>query len=95
MRKKKITQQSKTYLEKTVASFTVHFLTEDDGGYSVIVPALPGCNTQGDTFEQAEMNARDAIALYIESLQAHGEPIPLEGETVFKRVSVPITHQAV
>ncbi len=52
----------------------------EEGGYSVRVPALPGCNTQGDTFEDAVAMAKDAIALYIESLRAHGEPIPEETE---------------
>ncbi len=80
---------------KKVASFTVHFIPEEVGGYSVVVPALPGCYTQGETFEEAERNAQDAIQLYLESLISHGEPIPFEGETVFKRVSVPSEHLAI
>ncbi len=50
----------------------------DDGGYSVTVPALPGCNTQGDTMKEALENARDAIRLYLDDLEAEGEPIPVE-----------------
>lgn len=50
----------------------------DEGGYSVAVPALPGCYTQGDTLEEALENARDAIRLYIDDLEAEGEPIPVE-----------------
>ncbi len=46
------------------------------GGYSVTVPALPGCISEGDTYEQALFMAQDAIRLYIESLVAHGEPVP-------------------
>ena len=55
-------------------------LTRDpeDGGYTVAVPALPGCFTQGDTWDEAIENARDAIEAYLESLEAHGEPIPEE-----------------
>ena len=41
------------------------------------VPALPGCISQGETRDDALANAEEAIALYIESLEAHGEPIPL------------------
>jgi predicted RNase H-like HicB family nuclease len=53
--------------------------TEPDGsGYNVRVPALPGCFTQGETIEEALAMARDAIALYLESVLAHGQPIPLE-----------------
>ena len=50
----------------------------DEGGYSVAVPALPGCYTQGDILEEALENARDAIRLYIDDLEAEGEPIPVE-----------------
>jgi antitoxin HicB len=52
----------------------------DSGGYSVTVPALPGCFTQGDTVEEAIANAEDAIRLYLEDLEAEGEPIPEEQE---------------
>ena len=48
----------------------------EDGGFTVTVPALPGCITEGDTREEALANAREAILLYIESLLADGEPIP-------------------
>lgn len=50
------------------------------GGYSVTVPALPGCVTQGETIEEAIAMARDAISLYIQSLADDGEPIPEEHE---------------
>jgi antitoxin HicB len=50
----------------------------EEGGYTVTVPALPGCVTQGETLEEAIAMARDAIRLYIESLIADGEPVPEE-----------------
>ena len=52
----------------------------DEGGYTVTVPALPGCITEGDTLEEAMINAKDAIRLYLEDLEASGEPIPVERE---------------
>lgn len=52
----------------------------EDGGYTVTVPALPGCITQGDTVEQCLERAREAIEGFIESLKADGEPIPEESE---------------
>jgi len=62
-----------------VRRYTVVLQPEPDaGGYSVFVPALPGCYTQGDTRDEALANARDAITLYIEDLTASGEPIPEE-----------------
>jgi predicted RNase H-like HicB family nuclease len=73
-----------------VASYTVHFIPADEGGFTVEVPALPGCVTEGDTFEEAERNAREAIAVYIESLQARGLPIPDDREIVLKRISIPV-----
>ena len=40
----------------------------DDGGFTVTVPALPGCITEGETMDEALSNARDAIQLYLEDL---------------------------
>jgi Uncharacterized conserved protein len=45
-------------------------------GFTVTVPALPGCITQGRTKKQAVERAREAILLHLESMLAHGEPIP-------------------
>ena len=39
---------------KDIASYTVHFIPAEEGGYTVEVPALEGCATEGDTFEEAE-----------------------------------------
>ena len=52
----------------------------EQGGYTVTVPALPGCVTEGDTLEEAIAMAKEAIHLYLESLLADGEPIPEEQE---------------
>jgi len=46
------------------------------GGFTVTVPALPGCITYGTYLEEAKHNAKEAIELYVESLKAHGEEIP-------------------
>ena len=48
------------------------------GGYTVTVPQLPGCISEGDTKEESLANIKEAIELYLESLQADGEPIPSE-----------------
>ncbi len=63
-----------------IAKFTAIFEPAEEGGYLVSVPSLPGCLTEGDTFEEAIVMAKDAIAGYIESLKKHNEPIPA-GET--------------
>ncbi len=49
-----------------VNKFSVLFEEEKDGGFSVSVPSLPGCFSQGDTFEEALKNIREAISLYLE-----------------------------
>jgi len=49
---------------------------DEDGVYVAQVPALPGCISQGQTRAQALDNIREAIAAYVESLQAHDEPVP-------------------
>ncbi len=51
---------------------------EEEGGYTVTVPALPGCITQGETLEEAIAMARDAIQGYLEALAKDGQPIPEE-----------------
>ncbi|MDA1054899.1 MAG: type II toxin-antitoxin system HicB family antitoxin [Planctomycetota bacterium] len=48
----------------------------EDGVYVAEAPALPGCISQGKTRSEAIDNIKEAIAGYLESLQAHGEPIP-------------------
>jgi predicted RNase H-like HicB family nuclease len=50
----------------------------DDGGYTVTVPALPGCITEGDSYDEAIANAREAIAGYVEDAVQHGEPVPTD-----------------
>jgi predicted RNase H-like HicB family nuclease len=52
----------------------------EEGGYTVVVPALPGCITQGETIEEAIAMGKDAIQLYVETLLADGLPVPEEQE---------------
>ena len=53
----------------------------EDGYWVIECPSLPGCISQGKTREEAIANIKEAIELYIESLEAHGDPIP--EETIF------------
>ena len=55
---------------------------EPEGGFTVNVPALPGCITYGETLDEAISHAREAIELYIETLVEDGEPIPDDKETL-------------
>ncbi len=49
---------------------------DEDGVYIAEVPILPGCLSQGKTRSEAIDNIKEAIAGYLESLEAHGEPVP-------------------
>lgn len=49
---------------------------EETGGYVVSCPSLPGCHSQGDTIDEALANIREAIELYIETLEEDGKPVP-------------------
>jgi predicted RNase H-like HicB family nuclease len=75
----------------TAVSYSVFYEQATEGGYVAFVPSLPGCHTQGETLEETERNAKEAIALYLESLIAHGEPIPVEGPSFQGRVTVPVS----
>jgi predicted RNase H-like HicB family nuclease len=49
---------------------------EPEGGFTVTVPAFLGCITYGADMDEAITNAKEAVELFLESLAAHGEPIP-------------------
>jgi predicted RNase H-like HicB family nuclease len=49
---------------------------QEEGGYAVYVPALPGCISQGETVGEALSNIKEAIDVYLESLKERGLPIP-------------------
>jgi antitoxin HicB len=56
--------------------FEVVLQPEEEGGFSVSVPALPGCHTQGETHNEALAMAKDAIEGYLEVLEEEGRPLP-------------------
>ena len=72
-------------------SYTVFYEEDPEGGYVAFVPALAGCHTQGESLEEAELNVKEAIAVYLESLAAHGEAVPEEGRSFQGRVTIPFS----
>lgn len=70
-------------IQKNILQYTAIFEPASEGGFTVTVPALPGCITEGDTFEEALRMAKDAIEAYIFSLDKHSEPIPIEENKAF------------
>jgi antitoxin HicB len=67
--------------------YTVLFEPQE-GGYNVIVPAIPEICTFGETMEEARAMAEDAIRCYLESALKHGEPIPKDAEPTTERLAV-------
>ena len=53
-------------MKRNVLEYNAIFQKEKGGGYSVWIPSLPGCASQGETFEEALDNIKEAIALYLE-----------------------------
>ena len=74
--------------EKGAHRFTVVLRPEPEGGFTAMVPALPGCVTYGRTMVEAKAMAKDAMSGYIESLRKHGEAIPSDDETVVASVEL-------
>jgi predicted RNase H-like HicB family nuclease len=56
--------------------YRVHIEPDEDGVFVATVPSLPGCLSDGRTREEALTNVKEAIAGYLESLTAHGDPVP-------------------
>ena len=61
--------------------YNVIFRPEPEGGYTVMVPALPGCVTYGRNLKEARKMAADAIQGYLLFLKKHKELIPSDDET--------------
>lgn len=69
-------------------SYNVIFRPEPEGGFTVIVPSLPGCITYGRDLKEAKKMAVDAIKCYVMSLKKHKEPIPNDRESFFSSVDI-------
>ena len=70
-----------------IYNYTVIFEKEIEGGYHAFCPILKGCQSQGDTFEEAVENIAEAISLYIYSLKEDQQLIPKE-DLIFKSVQI-------
>ena len=68
--------------------YHVLYHPEPEGGYTVIVPSLPGCVTYGKTLRQAQAMAQEAISLYVASLKARREPVPDDEMTLSSSVRI-------
>lgn len=75
-------------IKQNIYQYTVIFELNEDKGYTVTVPALPGLVTEGRNLEEAREMAEDAIRCYIGGLKKLKETIPFEREIAQMRLSV-------
>ena len=74
-------------------AYTYRVIVEPDENntFHAFVPALPGCHTWGETFDEARRNVRDAIDAYLRSLKSDGESIPEDnGVEILETVTAPV-----
>lgn len=74
-------------VSEKILKLNVVFQPEPEGGYTVVVPSLPGCVTYGKTLEEARKMAVDAISGFIKVLGEDGEDIPNDEESFVSTLS--------
>jgi len=67
-------------------------LEKDEYGYFAYVPALKGCVSQGDTFEEALENIKEAIGLYIEELEEAEISLAMNKNFIIAPIEVDVLH---
>lgn len=76
-------------MEDKALQYNVIFTAEPEGGFTALVPSLPGCITYGKDLSEAKAMILDAITGYIASLKKHDEPIPTDEENYVSLISLP------
>ena len=75
-------------IKTRLLKYTVIYTEEPEGGFTVIVPSLPGCVTYGKDLNEAKKMAKDAINLYLESLKKHKEVIPSKEDSFISSIDL-------
>lgn len=70
--------------------YTVIYQQMPEGGFSVVVPAIPEICTFGDTLAEARRMAKDALRCFLESALQTGEPIPEDVEPAIEHIAVSV-----
>lgn len=78
-------------MRKKSYSYQITMVPEDEGGYAVLVPSLPGCVSYGRTIDEATARAKEAIALHLENLKAHRLPVREEDRRPVLTTTVNVT----
>jgi len=75
-------QDSIAFMAKARYHYNIMLRPEPEGGYTALVPALPGCVTYGRTLDEARAMVKDAISGCIASLRKHKDPVPSDDNTL-------------
>lgn len=59
----------KRTIKQRISEYVAVFEPDGESGYTVTIPALPGCISEGDTFEEAQKNIKEAALLYLEVME--------------------------
>jgi len=74
------------YMKKV--TYNLIFNAEPEGGFTVIVPSLPGCVTYGKNLTEAKKMAKEAINAYLASLKKHEEVAPSDEHSFFSTINM-------
>lgn len=78
-----------------ILHYNLIFRPEPEGGFTVIVPSLPGCVTYGKNLKEAKKMARDAIGAYLISLKKHKEIIPSDADNFMTTIDIDVKKHSV
>ena len=74
-------------MKSKILNYNIILESESDGGFTVVVPKLPGCVTCGKNLQEAKKMAEDAIKCYIKSLVKHKEPVPTDEKSFVSHIN--------
>ncbi|MDD5098331.1 MAG: type II toxin-antitoxin system HicB family antitoxin [Candidatus Pacebacteria bacterium] len=75
-------------MKKQVFHYNIILRPEPEGGFTVVVPALPGCITYGKNLEEAKKMAYDAVDAYLSSAKKHGEIVFSDKDSLFATLEI-------
>ena len=70
--------------------YSIIIYEAEEGGYWTKVPILPGCGSQGETFDEAITNTKEAIESHIIALQEDGQEVPTERASMYGKLKVAV-----
>lgn len=71
-----------------IRHYNVIFHPEPEGGFTAVVPTLPGCVSYGHDLVEAKKMIKDAMEGYITSLKKHNEPVPSDEDAVTSFIDI-------